>query len=102
VSIEQLLLITQFSQQLTNPPSENELEAYLKHPFLQKIPIWHKLYHDMATSPELALLNLGDYFIDEDVGQTGDTVSSLCEAALMLTIAGNENNLISEYDALVK
>ena len=31
-----------------------------------------------------------------------NTVSSLCEAALMLTIAGSENNLISEYDTLVK
>jgi len=103
MSVEQSL-ITQFSQSLTNPPSENELEVYLKHSFLQKIPIQHKLYHnhDMAALPELALLNLGDYFIDEDVGQTGDTVSSLCEAALMLTIAGSENNLISEYDTLVK
>ncbi|CAG8490290.1 1660_t:CDS:2, partial [Paraglomus brasilianum] len=49
----------------------------------------------MAASPELTLLNLGNYFIDEDVGQTGDTVSSLCEAALMLTITGSENNLIN-------
>ncbi|CAG8641049.1 10602_t:CDS:2 [Funneliformis mosseae] len=95
-SIEQLL-ITQFSQPLTNPPSENELEVYLKHLFLQKIPIRHK--HGYIT--RISILNLGDYFIDEDVGQTGDTVSSLCEAAIMLTITGSENNLISEYDALV-
>ncbi|CAG8655503.1 2847_t:CDS:2 [Funneliformis mosseae] len=43
-----------------------------------------------------------DYFIDKNVSETGNTVFSLCEATIMLTIIGSENNLINEYDALIK
>ena len=96
-------LVEYFSTPSDHMPAENELEAYLKNPFMHKIPIRHKLYHEISTSPELTLLNIENYFVDEDaVRETGDAFSTLCEAALTITIRGSENNLISEYDALVK